>query len=326
MSVFNVNHYTIPDYNSKNFYGLSPVEKIYNTILIPIDDYPEFNAITIGSKINIIYKDNKIPQSVITEPYLCKIYGINYLKISIATGVRLQGLLPFVYDKYSMEYKSNSYKTSLIFDKSRQCKLLIGSLILSDNYFFAFNSGDTIQIFIDNESEIGNIFTVNNYYNYYLPLKYTTVLDLNPSYNTESLSFLNSYSNNIQNLKVRSLTTKPNMTKGSLRLDIKGVTGNRYKVLIANKTSNYSDLFYTDNLLEIDNLTEGSYFVRINDQDNDRPYRINGQLNNQHIFQIDILGSIEEESEILKNQFIQKGLINQASLKQMLPLTKIKMI
>jgi hypothetical protein len=324
MSIFNVDYYTIADYNSQNYYELCPVEKIYDTILIPIDNYPEFNTITTGSKINILYKNNKNQQSVIDEPQTTKLFNINYLIIKIAIGIRTDGMIPFIYDKYSISYRDKTYEMSLLFDKSNKCKLLIGSLILSDNYFFAFNENDTIQVFFDKDYELGTISKIENKHNYYLPLKYTTILSLDYSQNIPLLSFLNSYQGG-ETLQVRSLTTKPDMQRGCIRFKITNQDSGvyNYKIMCANKEIGYNELFYTNNILEINNLTAGTYFIRIIDDHGFEPHRINGELNKQSFFTINILGSIEEEKKILLEKYINNGIINPISIKELPPLRKL---
>jgi hypothetical protein len=325
MSIYDINYIAVPDYNYNNYYGYCPIEHLHNTILIPINTYPEFKNIQIGNKIIIKNKGTNNSQSIINDAKLTNIFGIEYLYFNIAIGIRTSGVMAFIHKDFSLIYNNKEYSLSLIFDQYLdRCKLLVSNLVLSDNYLFAFNNNDKIQVLIDNQSEYGIISEVSNKYNYYSPMRYSTSLELDPAQNIELLSILNSYQG-FENAQIRSLITKPNMTKGSIRLNIinhsRGVFN--YKIICTCKENNYSNIFYANDVLDIKDLTSGTYYIKIIDNDDQRPYRINKEINNKEVFTINILDSLDKEKDIIINSLINNGKINKSSIKNLPRLLKL---
>lgn len=320
-----VSYHCSIDYSYKNYFNYVPVEKIHNTILIPIETFPEFRDIIPGDHIKILNKKtkSKVEQSVVFDVDIIKLFNKDYLFFYIATGLNLSNNL-FKSTNWFLLFKDKEYPLSLTYDgRYNKCRLIMGLLILSNNYIQFFGKNDKIEVNIDGKIKYGQIHNCMNKNNYYLANTNTTLLFILDSNNTELISFLNS--DNIGPMMTRSITTMKNNKKGSISLSIyggvsyiKGVYDPsimKYKITFTSIETNNSEVFYTDRDIEITNLSCGRYSINIIDMGNNHQDFVNGQSIKENLFYIDILGSIEEEQEMIINRLktqhgIDGGIIN----------------
>lgn len=262
-----LNYYTRPDYSYNAHFPFVPIERIYNLVLISQEMISNISDL---NKIRILNKKQKYDQSVVFSKEEFSVGNNKFYAINIAPGLRLDHLLEK--NNYSLVLDNNEYVLDLVLTGSNTPKLLIGNLVLSDNYYSRFNNNDNIEVNINNKNISTKIKNRLNKYNYYIGEKITTileVLDYNIVYNLNSNTQYNQ-------CYARSIDTKMNNNKGSLCLDFyssaKDLTirlslhNNKYEITTDNIQSK---VYFRD-------LVKGNYTVEIfNKNDIDNKYTIN---------------------------------------------------
>lgn len=313
-SPISVTYTTKADYSCNNFFAYSKILKIHNLILIPHSKDSPFKEIIPGNTLYIIHKKTKkIKQSVVLNSDNITIDGIDYYYFYIGNGIRVEDDIAFAKKDYQLSYNDQTIPLSLIMDNKKTAKLLIGCLVLDNNFDYAFNNKDIIQVNIDNKLYNGQLNQKTNKYNFYDALNTNTLLLIDSAINKEIFYALNSV-NGFKAAYVRSLTTKRNDQKGSIHLKISGGVGSslgvlnsvdngyRYKVYCNSINNNYNQVFYTNHLLDIKFLDCGLYSIRIEDMVGNSVDFVNNQPSTNNQFEITILGSIEEEQNMIQQE------------------------
>lgn len=262
-----LNYYTRSDYSYNAHFPSVPIERIYNLVLIPQELISNIDSV---NKIRILNKKKKYDQSVVFSKNEFSIGNNKFYAINIAPGLRLDHLLEK--NNYALELDNNEYVLDLVLTASNSPKLLIGNLILSDNFYSRFNNNDNIEVNINNKNICAKINNRLNKYNYYIGEKIATileVLDYNVLYNLNSnITYNQCY--------VRSLDTKSNNNKGSLCLDFYS-SAKDLTITLSSHNNKYE--ITTDNVqskVYFKNLVKGNYVVEIfNKNDMDNKYTIN---------------------------------------------------
>lgn len=262
-----LNYYTRPDYSYNAHFPFVPIERIYNLVLIPQELISNIDSV---NKIRILNKKKKYDQSVVFSKNEFSVGNNKFYAINIAPGLRLDHLLEK--NNYALELDNNEYVLNLVLTASNSPKLLIGNLILSDNFYSRFNNNDNIEVNVNNKNIGAKIKNRLNKYNYYIGEKITTVLevlDYNVLYNLNSnIAYNQCY--------VRSLDTKSNNNKGSLCLDFYS-SAKDLTITLSSHNNKYTQI--TDNIqskVYFKNLVKGNYIVEIfNKNDMDNKYTIN---------------------------------------------------
>lgn len=227
-----------PDYSYNAFLPLLHIKNIYNTILIPYNI--NINFIN-NSKIAIKNKNQKFYQTIVLDQKIITINNVSYTAIHIAPG--LQNIN--TNDTYTLEYQNQNIPMDLFLDiNNNHCKLIIGLIILNNNYYENFNNSDKIQLIINNYSYIGYLIKKIQKYNFYYGEKTVTILDIIDNINSDIIYNLNKSTIINTNNFIRSLDTKYINQKGSVSIKIKenivfdticeGIDNN-YKSMINNK-------------------------------------------------------------------------------------------
>ena len=327
---------TTADYSAHSYFPVVPVEYVHNLILIPSEIFPELSSISLGDSVTLLHKKRpnvKLNQSVVLECGNVNIFNKNYYYFYIGIGIRISSFISLAENDYELYYGDKHYPLNLVFNNQYSgCKLLVGALVLPDNYNYCFNQKDQIGIYTNNQIHTAIADNILNRANVYFPLKMNTIILPSLETHTSLLSLLNSRSTT-KEISVRSLTTKPNMTLGTLDLNIyepntttKGVSNSySYTVDCVGIYHQYTNRFYTDNTLKIKDLPTGKYYVSIRDRDNRYPELINKRSNNnQDLFVIEIVDSAEQEYSQMIQHYIAKGEISPESIKNVPPLRKLQ--
>lgn len=274
------------DYSFMNDYtGLNPpvflqVMRLYNLILLPIIDDKTYN-IKISDNIKILDKttDSILRQKVVFSTGQIQLDSQNYFYFYIANGIPYQDHeYALVLDNTNIDLQTHTNINS--------AKLLIGSLILSDNYSYMFDTNIPLLANIDNHYIKFNINQIINKYNFYQGLTNNTILFILDANNFEILSRINTLNHSIL---IRPLYYK-DFPLGSLSINISNYSGvsnneiSEFKIFINNKS-----YYINSNSLNIKNLASNKYTIKIIDRLGllDIDY-LNGQLLNKDEFTISI--------------------------------------
>lgn len=292
------------DYSHNQFYEPVKITKIYNLLLLDesIDD------IDLGEKIEIACS-NGIKMSV------ALVFDTG--KITVGQKIyKYYYISPGIYNiddnlKYSIFIKNKEYLVSNNLDNDDN-KILVGSFILDNNYSFAFNENDTIELLYDKykiTSQIKYRYIVKGYY---INDNIVTILTFLNQKNMEKiLKILNTYG--ADNFYVRSKTTKKNNNLGNINIIVSGGSGKNYTIHCIGK--NYDKTFINKGYLIIDSLHAGEYKLSIRDDINIAEYHNNLPIDNSNDgIVINIPGSAEEETTILTKEIINKYKIDPALL------------
>jgi hypothetical protein len=267
------------------------IERIYSLILIPQKLITNINTI---DKIKIINQKKKYEQSVVFCKDELTVGNNKFYAINIAPGFRVDHLLEK--NNYSLVLDNNEYKLDLVLTSSDSPKLLIGNLILSDNFYNRFNDNDNIELNINNKNIRAKIKNRFNKYNYYIGEKITTVLELldyNTIYNLNSNIIYSSCT-------VRSLDTKTTKRKGSIILDFYDPPTDLMVSLSSHNTKVIKNTENIGSKLYFTNLEKNNYIIEIfNKYDIDNKYSIN--YNNNIVDKL----NIEVPEFIDRNNIIQ---------------------
>lgn len=273
----NIDYKITNDYSGRNSPPFLKIIKLYNLILLPYKDY----NIKLSDTINIV---DKTTNSTIRQKVVFSIGDIildqtKYFYFYIGNGI--------TYEDHEYALIINSEQIDLQTHlNSNSAKLLIGTLILDDNYSYMFNTNIPLLANIDNFFIKFDINNILNKYNFYQPLVNNTILFLLDYTNFEILSALNSKNNHIL---IRSLYYK-DFPLGSLYLKLSnynGVSNNgflEFKIFLNNKS-----YYLNTNSLNIINLASNNYTIKIIDRFGLLNIDfLNGQLYNRSEFTINI--------------------------------------
>lgn len=213
--------------------------------------------------------------------------------------------------EYNLIVNNNKYLLSNKLN-NKENKILVGSFILSNNYSFAFNENDIIELSYNKytiSSEISHKYIVRGYY--FDDTIVTVLTFLNRKNMDKILKVINS--NATDNFFIRSLTTKKNNNLGNINLIISGGSGKDYSIKCVG--NNKEQNFHSKGYLIIDNLEAGQYKLSITDGINIAEYHNNIPIaNSKNGFTVDVVGSAEVETNLLTQETISKYKIDQSLL------------
>lgn len=309
-----VNYTTKADYSCNSLFSYSKILKLHNLVLLPKQKYPSFENIIPGDTIYIINKKKKKnKQSAVLYSGYITLNNIEYFYFYIANGIKITDRIALAKNDFHIEYQDNQVPLSLLLDKQRSAKLLIGCLVLENSLDYAFQNDDAIELNIDNVTIKGKLYQKINKYNFYAALNTNTILFVLSPENVAMLQGLNG-AKGFETAYVRSLTTTKNKQKGSIHLKISGGIGGvlgvlnnedngyRYKVYCSSIENNYNQIFYTNHLLDISRLDCGCYTIRIEDMVGNSVAIVNEESITNQEFDIYITGSIEEEQSMISSK------------------------
>lgn len=269
------------DYTGMNSPSFVPVMKIYNLILLPILDNKQYN-IKLSDKIKIFDKtqNSTLTQTVAFATGHIEFNSQQYFYFYIANGL--------LHNKHDYAIIiNNEYIDLATILHDNSAKLLIGSLILDNDYSFMFDTDIPVLLNINSSYIKFNINNITNKYNYYQALTNNTILFFLDQNNLETLSIINN--THINNILIRPLFYK-NFPLGSISINISNYTGvsnndiPEFKIFINNKS-----YYINGNSLNITNLTSNTYSIKIIDRLGLLTIDyLNGQLFNKDQFNISI--------------------------------------
>lgn len=270
-------YFTRPDLTYNNHYTPSSVEIIYNTILLPIDKYPELYQNELPNKV-ILYNQNhksSFEQSVVFDNGIIELNNNKYRYFYIAPGIRIANK-NLQKNDFALKINNSLIKLNLIFNKNIEAKFIIGMLVLSNNYYYYFNNLDNINLYINNTTIQSSIYNKHNKYNYYMPNTINTILDIMNPENLYALYALNS-NEFINNIKAQSLSVTKSFNKGSIILNKLSNSNIVYNIKCIGLDNNFvNDYYMNSNRLNIKNLSKGLYKLEISNKlDNYLEYIIN---------------------------------------------------
>lgn len=248
-----------PDFSANSSFPFVQIQKIYSCILIPLD-FLHLDKIKNDTKIILLNSDTnkRLNQSIVFDHKEIILNDYKYYAIYIAPGIGLE----YIYSKLSIVINNETYPLNIGFTKKNIPQLIIGQIILHDNYLYRFHTNDDIQLFANNEFISGKLYDIKNRFNYYSPNRITSILDILSTENILLNHFI--HKNLDHKIYIRSLTTKQNYQLGSIV--IKKSHNHIYSVYCTNTINNKTERHIFKNRLEINNLNAGKYILKIVDQ------------------------------------------------------------
>lgn len=268
----NIDYEFTGDYTKINPPVFLPVTKIYNLILLPVNDSKKYN-IKKSDTVKILDKNTN---TILNQKCLFSCDNINindqeYFYFYIANGITNPE-----HDQYAVVLNNETINLTTN-TTNKAAKLLIGSLILDDDYSYMFDINIPLVANINNKNYIKfNITNKVNKYNYYKALTNNTILFILDSNNLELLNTINSSDSHYITIRPLYYANAP---LGSLSIKISNYIGVSYnnapefKVFINNKS-----YYINSNSLNIKNLASNNYTIKIIDKNG--PLII-GNLNGQ---------------------------------------------
>lgn len=271
------------DYSKLNPPSFVKILDLYNTIIIPVSLLDSFN-INVGDSIQIIdhnNKDYKITQKVILEHGMVSLGFQDYYYFYIGNGISVSD----TNSKYSLIFNNHTFPLSLRFDNPDTVKLIMGLLVLPDNYSHTIYREQNHIINIDGKDYKIYVDDYINKLNYFVANKITSLIKVLSPTNYRALQHLNNSNNNISKY-IRPLCNS-NFPLGSVKLNItnKGVLYPiEYQVCVNN-----NKYLVNSNTITIQNLEAGQYTIRIIDRNGSLSiHQINNQILDKEIFDITI--------------------------------------
>jgi hypothetical protein len=279
------------DYSTKALFDPVEAKVVYNLLLLPLSKSSDYSDI-LSSEISIKNGNHQIEQK------LCMDYGnivINdqeYQYYYISPGIEAPHFV-----KSKLLFNDKEINLEHVFGSGR-AKLVIGSMIISNDYSFAYKNNDIIKInelsnnsYID--TQIKQVFIKSGLY---FSNNISTILNIihNNTIDIEPILFINKH----KNLTTQSLTTKSNNRLGSITCHVSNADKSSLIAILTNefgdtRTLNFNDKYH----LTINNLMYGKYILKIKDN-NSSALIYNNEFINTDSFDIEILDSSEKEREL----------------------------
>lgn len=300
-----VNSKTKADYSYEQYYSPIKINKIYSLLLLD----PSIPTLDLGSYIDLISSNgDQISVRLVLDSGKTIIGKKEYTYYYIAPGFSNIDKT----EKYQIVLDNQKHPLSISLSDNVPNKLLVGTLVLNNNFSFAFNNNDIIEITYDKYkivSEIHHRYILNGYY---LGNNITTTITfLNKNNSEKLLKILNTPSTG--DFFVTSKTTKKNNNLGNIDLMISGGSNKSYNVSCVGP--NHNQDYISKGFLIINNLQAGKYKLNITDGINIAEYHNNIPItDNKNGFEINIPGSVEEENKILTEMTISKYKIDKTLL------------
>lgn len=245
--MLNIRYSTTPDYSGLNPPQFVKILKIYNTILIPIDQIG--NEIQPSDTVSFLYNKKIIKQKAGIGNGTVKLYNKEYYYFYIVPGFSS-------YIPDSIILNDQSIKLNKHFDPQYQAKIVNGLLVLDNNFNYLFSHINYAITLVNNKNIFTNIIRFENKYNYYSFNTNNTLLHiLNPINNACLYELNNTYSD----IYIRPLFNK-NYPLGRCLISSEGVSNIRIKI--------GNNIFRFNETINIDHLPSGNYNIVFLDKDN----------------------------------------------------------
>lgn len=280
------------DYSSMALYDPVEVTRIHNLLLIP---KIKTNLISINETQSITIKQggSEYTQKVCMDYGETIIDGISYYYYYITPGLNINKL-----SKLKLIINDVSYDIDNFYSKNKNIKLLIGSLILQNDFSFNFKNQDLVEISCTEDQVMTQLSSVYVRSGMYISNNLYTILNLIHA-GTTDVSPINIVNRDQQDkIYIQSLTTKKNNRLGSITCYVSNGDQASLKAILSNQNNDILEIpFNNKNYINIENLTYGNYSLVIKDKFNTASI-----YNNKHIentkFIFEILSSFENEREI----------------------------
>lgn len=256
LSGINVDFSIKGDYTKLNPPIFYEIMNLHNTILIPKNLLSNF-SINIGDQILIMDQttNKKYTQTVVIDCGDINLGYQNYYYFYIANGLKIKNG-----HSYSIVLNDITIPLSLTMNMQSSAKLIIGLLILSDNYKYEFNLKENIILNIDTKQYKLSIIDILNKFNYYVANKNTTIVNILDNKNFNNIQAINT--NSIYTNKFIRPLYRQNFPLGSISIDIDGVSDNiEYQIYLNN-----SGYLVNSKKITIQNLQSGQYSIKIIDR------------------------------------------------------------
>jgi hypothetical protein len=255
----NIEYSITKDYSSLNNPNFVNILRIYNLILLPITNDTNRQP-TVSDEITILNKtkNSKITQKVVLSTGYIQIFDREYYYFYIANGI------PETNDEYCLLINNQPVELSKKLSPQHSAKILIGGLILDNDYRYMFDEKIPLLLNINNQYIKLSMTHMINKYNHYTALKNNTILFILNNQNINILQTINS--SYLQYFMVRPLFYK-DFPLGSFSMKISNYNGvlngdgSTFNLLLNNKI-----IAVDGNEIYIENLVSGSYSIKIIDR------------------------------------------------------------
>lgn len=261
MDIFS--YFLRPDLTYNNFYKPSPVELIHNTILLPVDKFPNLENSDIPNKITIknIRTNGIFEQSTVFDNGIIEFNDTKYRYIYIAPGIRINNKNLEKKD-FILSINGQEINLNLLFTNPNP-KLLIGMLVLSNNYYYYFDNNDIGMLYINNKKIKCNLISKINKYNYYMPRSINTIINIMDNKNLDMFYELNN-SSIITSTRIQSQTITKSSNKGQIALNKLSNSNTAHSVKCIGVDNNFKNEYnMSGRRLYINNLSKGKYRLDI---------------------------------------------------------------
>lgn len=261
MDIFS--YFLRPDLTYNNFYKPSPVELIHNTILLPVDKFPNLENSDIPNKITIknIRTNGIFEQSTVFDNGIIEFNDTKYRYIYIAPGIRINNKNLEKKD-FVLSINGQEINLNLLFTNPN-AKLLIGMLVLSNNYYYYFDNNDIGILYINNKKIKCNLISKINKYNYYMSRSINTIINIMDNKNLDIFYELNN-STIISSAKIQSQTITKSSNKGQIALNKLSNSNTTHSVKCIGVDNNFKNEYnMSGRRLYINNLSKGKYRLDI---------------------------------------------------------------
>lgn len=245
--MLNIEYSTKPDYSSLNPPKFVKILKIYNTILIPIDQIN--NNISPSDTVSFSYNKKIIKQKVGLDCGIVEFYNKKYYYFYLVPGFSAGPPDAIIINDESI--KLNKY-----FDPKYQAKIINGLLVLDKNFNYLFNHTNYSIVLSNNKNILTNILKHESKYNYYTANTNNTILHILNPINKDAIYELNNTYNDIY---IRPLFSK-NYPLGQCLITAEGVSNIRIKI--------GNNIFKFNKTINIDHLPSGDYNIVFLDNNN----------------------------------------------------------
>jgi hypothetical protein len=274
-----------------SLYDPVEVSKVHNLLLIPQKN----NSISLNEKSSINIKQDNIEY----KQKICMDYGetiiddIKYNYCYITPGLKINKL-----SQLKLMVNDISYNIDHFYSKNKNFKLLVGSLIIPNDFSFNFKPKDFVSINYDDSIVMTQLYSVYVKTGMYISNNLYTILNfIHPgTTDIEIIKAINTHTEN--NTYIQSLTTKKNSRLGSITCYVSNAHKESLKAILTTENDDVFEIeFNNKNYINIDKLKYGNYNLIIKDKFNTASIYNNQYLSNK-TFSFNILSSFENERDL----------------------------
>ena len=302
-----VNLKTSADYHSNSYFPEEDTQKIYNLLLFPVkkDKIKDFHKKLKSNNLVLNHKNQKITQNIVLDFDIVTINNIEYMYFYISPGLLA---IQQATSKLSIGDEEITLHHNPEFNN--QNKLLMGSIILDQNYEYLFHENDVVNLFNNDKSLQTKIKYAYTMSGLYLSPNISTIINFLPNNSDQVLELLNQKND----LKIQCLTTKSNNKLGEISLYVSGGHTDSLQVELVDSRHNASYHHVKNHYVNISNLPYGDYKIKVFDKFNTAQEYNRSIIDGTH-YDLTIMKSFQEEqahsqSEISNKYNIPHSLLN----------------